>query len=177
MSDFRRNAERQAGEQQNVNGLLKIVGFALLSGIMLVAGLAGYGGYVLFEQIKENSATIAAAEANLRAETDALRGELKRLERAQGEADRIAREQQEVLSHLTRKTDEILETIRKESAQRGKELADVRDELKARSREIMDTRSETRKAQRDADELRERVDRLTTRPRTTSTSGTAPSVH
>ena len=165
VNEFRRNADRQSREQQSVGSLLSIVGFSLLFGLLLVAGLAGYGGYVLYEQIKQNSATIAEAERNLRAETDTLRGQIKVLERAQSEAERIAREQQEVLTKLTMKTDEILVAIRNDSRARTKEIGDIREEIKARTREIMDARAETRKAQRDTDDLRDRVDKITSRPR------------
>ena len=59
-----RNIERQIKEQNTVNNVLNGIAVAVICGIVLVAGLAATGGYVLWKQIQNQSASIALLEEN-----------------------------------------------------------------------------------------------------------------
>ena len=59
-----RSIERQIKEQNTVNNVLNGIAVAVICGIVLVAGLAGTGGYVLWKQIQNQSASISLLEEN-----------------------------------------------------------------------------------------------------------------
>lgn len=60
----RRSIDRQVREQHALTTLLHGAGLALVSTILVVAGLAALGGYVLYKQLQDQSATIALLEQN-----------------------------------------------------------------------------------------------------------------
>ncbi len=57
-SQFQQNIQRQSREQKVVGSFLSGVAITLASLILLVAGLAGYGVYILSQQIQDQSATV-----------------------------------------------------------------------------------------------------------------------
>ena len=59
--------ERQIKEQNTISNVLNGIAVAMICGILLVAGLAGTGGYVLWKQIQGQSASIALLEDNTNA--------------------------------------------------------------------------------------------------------------
>jgi len=72
------NIKRQRREQRAVNSLLNGVGLAFTCGILIVAALASLGGYVLYKQLRDQSASIALLEQNMKQrffemETDLIR--------------------------------------------------------------------------------------------------------
>jgi hypothetical protein len=60
----RRSIERQEREQRAIGTLLQGAGLALISSILVVAGLAALGGYVLYKQLQDQSASLALLEQN-----------------------------------------------------------------------------------------------------------------
>ncbi len=66
LSSYTKNIERQSREQKAVGTLLSGVGLSLLVVVTFVALCAGFGGYVLYKQIRNQSVTIE----NLQASTD-----------------------------------------------------------------------------------------------------------
>lgn len=69
---------RQKREQKAMNSLLSGVGLAFTCGILVVGALASLGGYVLYKQLKDQSATISLMEQNTKQrffemETDLIR--------------------------------------------------------------------------------------------------------
>jgi hypothetical protein len=60
----RRSIERQEREQRAIGTLLQGAGLALISSILVVAGLAALGGYVLYKQMQDQSASLALLEQN-----------------------------------------------------------------------------------------------------------------
>ncbi len=67
---------RQSQEQRAIGSLLHGVGLALVSCILLVASLAGLGGYVLYQQMEDQSATVAMLEINTRKRMFEMESEL-----------------------------------------------------------------------------------------------------
>jgi|GEM_PF-875953 len=59
-----RSIDRQVREQRAISTLLHGAGLALVSTILVVAGLAALGGYVLYKQLQDQSATMALLEQN-----------------------------------------------------------------------------------------------------------------
>ena len=59
-----RSIDRQVREQRAISALLQGAGLALISAILVVAGLAALGGYVLYKQLQDQSATLALLEQN-----------------------------------------------------------------------------------------------------------------
>jgi hypothetical protein len=57
-----RSIDRQVREQRALSTLLHGAGLALVSTILVVAGLAALGGYVLYKQLQDQSATVALLE-------------------------------------------------------------------------------------------------------------------
>ncbi len=71
-----RSIERQIHEQTTVNHVINGVAIALACGVVLLAGLAGTGGYVLWKQIQNQSASIALLEDNTKARIADLQKDL-----------------------------------------------------------------------------------------------------
>jgi hypothetical protein len=71
------NLDRQRKEQNAVNTLLQGVGLTLLSIILFTAALASLGGYVLWKQIQDQSASLALLESNTKDRLDSLGKELR----------------------------------------------------------------------------------------------------
>jgi hypothetical protein len=58
------NIKRQKREQSTINSLLNGIGLAFTCGILIVAALASLGGYVLYKQLSDQSASLALLEQN-----------------------------------------------------------------------------------------------------------------
>lgn len=71
------NLDRQRKEQNAVNTLLQGVGLTLLSIILFTAALATLGGYVLWKQIQDQSASLALLESNTKDRLSSLGEELR----------------------------------------------------------------------------------------------------
>ncbi|NUN93376.1 MAG: hypothetical protein HUU04_06310 [Verrucomicrobiae bacterium] len=74
---YRQNVQRQSREQKLFGTVVGALVYALVGAVLLVAGLAAYGGYVLSRQIKEQSATISEMEGRFNAQLAALSDSLK----------------------------------------------------------------------------------------------------
>jgi uncharacterized protein HemX len=68
--------ERQIKEQKTVHSLLNGVALALVCGVLLVAALAATGGYVLWKQLQNQSASLAILEQNTKDRLFDLKAEL-----------------------------------------------------------------------------------------------------
>jgi len=60
----RDNIKRQKREQASINSLIHGVGLAFTCSILIVAALASLGGYVLYKQLSDQSASLAMLEQN-----------------------------------------------------------------------------------------------------------------
>jgi hypothetical protein len=77
VNDYRANVERQAREQKSVGGIISMVVYALV-GLFVIGGLlAGYGTYVIFKQIHQQSLTLADLDSRYAAQNRALSAQLK----------------------------------------------------------------------------------------------------
>jgi hypothetical protein len=73
----RQNIERQQREQRTVSTLLGGAAATVIIVIVSVAGLAAFGGYVLWKQIQEQSVTVNLLEANTKQGFAQLRDEME----------------------------------------------------------------------------------------------------
>lgn len=71
------SVERQSREQRTVNNFLNGVALSLICGILVVASLATIGGYVLWSQIQDQSATVSLLENNTKERFVALEARLR----------------------------------------------------------------------------------------------------
>lgn len=62
--NVKKTIERQSREQNAMSHLLNGAAIAFLCTVLLIASLAGLGGYVLYKQLRNQSATIALLETN-----------------------------------------------------------------------------------------------------------------
>lgn len=58
------NIKRQKREQSTINSLIHGIGLAFTCSILIVAALASLGGYVLYKQLSDQSASLAMLEQN-----------------------------------------------------------------------------------------------------------------
>lgn len=77
----RENIKRQKREQKAMNVVLGSAATSLFLFILVIGGLAGLGGYVLWKQIQQQSATISLMEVALRQEIIALRDDLEKADK------------------------------------------------------------------------------------------------
>lgn len=68
--------DRQIREQKTVNNVLNGVALTMICGILFVAALAGTGGYVLWKQLQDQSASLALLEENTKDRMFDLKAEL-----------------------------------------------------------------------------------------------------
>ncbi|MFZ5806171.1 MAG: hypothetical protein ACOY3I_03045 [Verrucomicrobiota bacterium] len=74
----RENIARQKREQRTMNVILGSAASTVFLSILVVAALAALGGYVLWKQIQQQSATISLLEVSLRQEMVMLRDDLEK---------------------------------------------------------------------------------------------------
>jgi hypothetical protein len=137
-SDFRANIDRQSREQKSVGDVLAYVVYAIGALLIIGAGLAIYGGYVLSQQIHQQSVTMSDLDARYAAEnkslTDALGTTNDSLSQAQGQIRRqeemIAR-QQDTINKLVITNDEIVAALKQERLTRASETTNLRARVRA----------------------------------------------
>jgi hypothetical protein len=79
-TQYQQNVQRQSREQKAVGSLLSGVAIVLIGSIVLVAGLAGYGGWMLSKQIKQQSVTMAQLESKLNTDIQSLHENILRVD-------------------------------------------------------------------------------------------------
>ena len=133
ISDFRRNAQRQAREQQSVGNFLSFVIYGLVGIVILSAVLASYGGYIIYQQVQDQSATVAQLDSRLGQETKVLKSDLAKaqedLQAAQQSLQKqqaLTTRQQDQITRLNARVNELGSTIKSEQAARSREIIDLR---------------------------------------------------
>ncbi|NJK92325.1 MAG: hypothetical protein HC904_11095 [Blastochloris sp.] len=107
--------ERQIKEQKTVNNVLNGVALAIICGVLLVAALAGTGGYVLWKQMQDQSASLALLEQNTKDRMFDLKAEL-----IASDTD-LAKSQEQMNLRVAELTSQF-ETYRSETSQMLAEL-------------------------------------------------------
>lgn len=125
ISDFRRNADRQRREQRTTTTILSSAASLLIGSIILVAVLAGFGGYVLWKQIQSQSVTVAQLDSRLSESVTALANDAADTKRALEEQMAVNQQLQDRISKLATQNDRLSSMIVNERAARAKELAPV----------------------------------------------------
>jgi uncharacterized protein HemX len=126
ISDFRRNTDRQRREQRAATNLLSGVAYIFLGGLVLLAVLAGFGGYVLWKQIKNQSVTVAQLNAKvdqqdteLSQRIEQIREEIKAQAEAQAATDQ---QQQDRIGKLASLQEKVAAALREEKDARAKDV-------------------------------------------------------
>ena len=129
ISDFRKNTDRQRREQKSVTSLISGVAYALIGGILLVAILAGFGGYVLWKQIQSQAVTVAQVNAKIDEQVAALRAEQEQFKKFAADQAAFDIEVKEKLGKISASIDRVASTVREERETRAKDLAAIRKRL------------------------------------------------
>lgn len=142
--DYRANVERQSREQKSVGDLLSYVVYGLIGFFVLGAGLAGYGSYVIFQRLHDQSQTVseldsryAAANKDLNAKLASLGSSLATTQDTLGQAQaQITRQQdlivkqQEELNRLISETSDNASAVRQEKQARTQDTASLRERIR-----------------------------------------------
>jgi hypothetical protein len=135
--DYRTNVERQSREQKSVGDLLSIIVYTLIGLFVIGASLSGYGTYVIFKQLRQQSVTVSDLDARLSAQNSALATQLQTTVTTLSEAQaQIGREQelilkqQETINKLIAAAQDNAAAIRTERATRADETASIRERLR-----------------------------------------------
>lgn len=137
-SQFQQNVARQSREQRAVGSLLSGVAIAIIMAILLVAGLAAYGGYILSQQIKQQSATVAQLDAKTTANFDLLSRGLKDTATAVDGLNTQIQAQKQLIQSLQSQ----LESVR---SQAGKDRASLDSRFKKLDVRLLDVEREVLK--------------------------------
>ena len=137
VADFRSNVERQSREQKSVGNLLSYIVYGLLFLFVAGAALAGYGTYVLSEQIRQQSVTVndldkkyAGQVADLNAKLDATNAALTQSQAEITKQADLITKQQDALTKLTTATQTLADALRQERRARTDETASLRTRVK-----------------------------------------------
>jgi uncharacterized protein HemX len=126
ISDFRKNTEKQAREQKSFDSILSTIAYSLIAGLVLVAGLAGFGGYVLYKQIQQQSVTVAQLDDKYRITTQALQTSLEDANKDITSLNDTLAKQRAQISKLTAASEEALASLRDEKQSRADLLKRVK---------------------------------------------------
>ncbi len=134
ISDFKKNADRQAKEQRAVGGVIQWIGYALITGLLMVTFAAAFGGYTLWKMVQAQSVTVAQLDSRYSSEITALQQSNQKL---QEQLQQAQAKQQDQITQLTNKINDdetALRTTRQQidrdfSTLRTKEIADLKTRL------------------------------------------------
>ncbi len=131
--NVKKTIERQSREQHAMSHLLNGVAISFVCAIVLVAGLAGLGGYVLYKQLKNQSATIALLETNTLERFTELEGRLaarnRELAELQHEANLRLTSLQGQFDQYRSQTTQSISLLTSANARLERRLAEYRQEL------------------------------------------------
>jgi len=133
VSDFRKNAERQAKEQHAVGNVLSWVGYTLVGGFVLFVALAAFGGYTLKQMIDSQSVSIAQLDAKYndqltkhQADLEQLRADAAKLSDQLAATANLMAKQQEQLKRTAASADDSSAILKA----RTRELSELRDRVR-----------------------------------------------
>lgn len=119
--DFRENVQRQAAEQKSIGRILTVISLSFLVLIIGAFALATYGGYVIWNRLNDQSATIAEVESKFTSRISTLQASIDRLQielnKAQKQIDELNRQNLELarshreLRELTTRTKGQVDTL------------------------------------------------------------------
>jgi hypothetical protein len=130
VSEFRKNVERQTREQRAVGDVLSWIGYSLLGGLIVVALMAGFGGYTLYRMIEDQSVTVAQFDAKYGAETAALHENVKELDQQMAQTRNLVGRQQDQITRLSSRVDEANAVIKTQKQIIDRDLTDLKGRVR-----------------------------------------------
>jgi len=115
-NQFQQNIQRQSREQKALGSILSGVALSLIGFILLVALLAGFGGYVLYRQIQRQSVTVDQLETSLTKEIKNLNLGLRKTVDAVNMLDTRLVAQRQQIESLKNQLTELGNQTRKDRA-------------------------------------------------------------
>lgn len=135
--DYRANVERQSREQKSVGNILNYVVYGLIGFFVIGALLAGYGTKVIFDRLRDQSATVsdldaryAAANKDLNAKLAATQDTLAQAQAQIGRQQDLIVKQQEELNKLIADTNDNVSALKVEKQARAQETANLRERVR-----------------------------------------------
>ena len=125
INDFRKNAERQRREQRSTATLVSTASYFFLGGLVLIAVLAGFGGYVLWKQIKNQSVTVAQLDTKYAEKVDTLEQNDAQTKKALVEQIALNQQQQEKITKIVVLIEKASTALREEKDARIREIGKI----------------------------------------------------
>jgi len=129
ISEFRRNAERQKREQESVGRFLSIIVYSLLGGVLLIAVLAGFGGYNLWKRINDQAVTVAQLDSKYNQQVGELKQELEQAKKIIAEQSALNQQQQDKIGRIASLAERLSAGLREEKDGRNREVAGLQRRL------------------------------------------------
>ena len=129
INEFRKNADRQRREQKSVTSLFSGIAYALIGGILLVAILAGFGGYILWKQIQDQAVTVSQVNAKLDAQVAALKAEQEQFKKFAADQSAFDLEVKEKLVKISAAGERVAASLRDEKEARVRDIAALQKRL------------------------------------------------
>jgi len=131
--DYRSNVERQSREQKSVGNILSYVVYGLIGFFVIGALLAGYGTNVIFQRLRDQSATVsdldaryAAANKDLTAKLAATQDNLNQAQAQIARQQDLILRQQEEINRVIAATNDNVGALKAEKQARAQETAGLR---------------------------------------------------
>jgi hypothetical protein len=145
VSDYRSNVERQSREQKSMGNVLAILVYCLIGLFVIATSLAGYGAYVISQQLHQQSVTVAQLDDRFASENQVLTNQLKTtmdtvaLEQSDLlKQQELILQQQNTINKLMAANDAAMSAIRDERSDRADEEAGLRARINRLQNELHD---------------------------------------
>lgn len=124
--DYRKNVERQIREQRATTSILNTVAYVLIGLFVFFGALAGYGAYVIFNELKAQKVTTAAIREEMKGSIQALQ---KELQESNETLSQVREENAQLTAALGARIDSAQATINVERKTRDAETSDLKNRV------------------------------------------------
>jgi hypothetical protein len=135
--DYRANVERPSREQKSVGNILAYFVYGLIAFFVIGAALAGYGSYVIFQRIHDQSVTVsdldsryAAANKDLTAKLAATQDTLSQAQAQIGRQQDLIVKQQEQINEVITSASTNAAAVKQEKLARAQETLSLRERVR-----------------------------------------------
>ena len=139
-SQLQQNIQRQSREQKAVGSLLSGVAIALLGGILLIAALAGFGGYILWNQIQDQKVTVGQLNDQFTSDIQIIESSLKatndKLEAIAAQNQDLFKLHKQQITSLQNQLEEVRNQLRRDRAAEQARLKKIESRLFELEREV-----------------------------------------
>jgi outer membrane murein-binding lipoprotein Lpp len=142
VDDFRRNAERQSKEQKAVGSLLAWISYSLVGAVLLVATLAGVGGWTLYRLIQKQSVTVAELDSQYKGEFAQVREQMAAEALALQSALNRSNDRLDATTNLAIKQQDTIKALLGQAERQASSLAQFQEKLAKSQEQLLITQEE-----------------------------------